>query len=191
MYEVVPHVGNAVRVRRREEHLCKALSSVGDRDVTLGDVLLEGREQGLEQAVVVPEQARLRDAAGIQAGEGDARLLMPPLMHLPHRQHVAHLPGNDDKPDQAQSSLSFAVQVSLSLTCRPSAGTVCQQLVARGRHAKRLFLGGVSLDNSPTGTRAVQPSISQKPARSCTSTVSSLRQRVQDGRQLYTVHCWR
>ena len=72
-------------------HLCKPLSSLILRDIALGDVFLEGWEQRPEQAVVLPEEPRLRNAAGVERGEGDARLLMQPPVHLAHCQHVAHL----------------------------------------------------------------------------------------------------
>ena len=59
-------------------HLRQAAASLCLGHIALGDKLLEGREQGAEQANVVAEQAGLRDAAcrGGQRARGGVSLTM-------------------------------------------------------------------------------------------------------------------
>ena len=76
---------------RAVSHLRQALAGLLLGHVALGDVLLEGREERSEEGNVIPEQARLCNAAGVERRECDARLVMQPPVQLAHCQHVAHL----------------------------------------------------------------------------------------------------
>lgn len=79
------------RVTRAVSHLRQALAGLLLGHVALGDVLLEGREKRSEEGNVVPEQARLCDAARVERRKCDARLVMEPPVQLADCQHVAHL----------------------------------------------------------------------------------------------------
>jgi hypothetical protein len=61
------------------------------RHVPLGHVLLEEREELLEDPVVLAEQTRLCDAPGVEGGKCDPGLLVVPPVELAHCEHVAHL----------------------------------------------------------------------------------------------------
>lgn len=79
MYYLATPCNSALR------HICMA------NRARLGDVLLEQREQRLEQAVVLAEEPRLRNAARVQRRKRDARGVVEAAVHLAHGQHVAHL----------------------------------------------------------------------------------------------------
>mmetsp|Transcript_36283 Transcript_36283/g.80754 ORF Transcript_36283/g.80754 Transcript_36283/m.80754 type:complete len:422 (+) Transcript_36283:895-2160(+) len=72
-------------------HRGQALTSLLHAHIASGDVLLEGREQLLEGRVVVAEQGRLGDAAGVHGVEHDVLALVEAAVHLKDGQHVAGL----------------------------------------------------------------------------------------------------
>lgn len=90
-------------------HLSETRARIFFRDVALGDVLLEGREERAEEAVVFPKEACLCNAAGVQRREHDARVLVEAAVHLAHRQHVTDL--------QAGCLNSLHLQLFLRISC--------------------------------------------------------------------------
>mmetsp|Transcript_92012 Transcript_92012/g.237418 ORF Transcript_92012/g.237418 Transcript_92012/m.237418 type:complete len:481 (+) Transcript_92012:72-1514(+) len=78
-------------VLRLGDHRRQTSSGLLLADVGTGDVLVEGREEALEDRVVLAEERGLSDAAGVEGREDDARGGVEPLVQLPHEHHVADL----------------------------------------------------------------------------------------------------
>ena len=70
-------------------YLSKSLSRFFFGDITLGDVLLEWREQEPEQGNVLPEQASCVNATGVKESECYTSLLVEAPVELLHCEHVA------------------------------------------------------------------------------------------------------
>ena len=83
-------------------YLCQSRSSIFLGHVALGDVLLEEREEGLEELVVFSEEASLGNAAWVQRREYDSSIFVESSMqalpwsayyipaHIPSQIHYTH-----------------------------------------------------------------------------------------------------
>mmetsp|Transcript_92011 Transcript_92011/g.237416 ORF Transcript_92011/g.237416 Transcript_92011/m.237416 type:complete len:241 (+) Transcript_92011:72-794(+) len=78
-------------VLRLGDHRRQTSSGLLLADVGTGDVLVEGREEALEDRVVLAEERGLSDAAWVERREGDAGLVVVALVQLAHQHHVADL----------------------------------------------------------------------------------------------------
>jgi hypothetical protein len=86
-----PVVAGRLPELRVGHHLRQPLAGRVLGHVPLGHVLLEEREELLEDPVVLAEQTRLGDAPGVEGRERDAGLLMVSPVELADCEHVAHL----------------------------------------------------------------------------------------------------
>lgn len=74
-------------------YLCKSVTSLIFRHISLCDILLERWEQCSEKLVMFPEKPSLCYTSRVQRRECDACLIMESSVHFSHCKHVANLHG--------------------------------------------------------------------------------------------------